>query len=54
MNMIHLSSIDRDVVVQELCISLAEKFGCECQWFAFGSDTILSYLGATAMRQYVM
>ena len=37
-----------DVVV---CISLGEKFCCECLWFVFGSDTTISYLGATAMSQ---
>ena len=46
-----LISVDTDVVV--IGISMAQKIGCDCLWFAFGTGTspTFRYLDATAMAQ---
>ena len=51
MNKILLRTVDTDVVV--IGISMAQKIGCDCLWFAFGTGTIptFRYLDATAMAQ---
>ena len=46
-NMIRISSVDTHVVV-----SLAEKLGCACIWFAFGSDTTFSYVDSSVSRSW--
>ena len=50
-NKILLRTVDTDVVV--IGISMAQKIGCDCLWFAFGTGTIptFRYLDATAMAQ---
>ena len=49
MNKILLRTVDTDVVV--IGISMAQKIGCDCLWFAFGTGTTFRYLDATAMAQ---
>ena len=52
MNKILLRTVDTDVVV--ISIRMAQKIGCDCIWFAFGTGTSPStcrYLDATAMAQ---
>ena len=49
MNKILLRTVDTDVVV--IGISMAQKIGCDCLWFAFGTGTIFRYIDATAMAQ---
>ena len=51
MNKILLGTVDTYVVV--IGISVAQKIGCDCLWFAFGTDTnpTFLYLDATAMAQ---
>ena len=51
MNKILLRTVDPDVLV--IGISMAQKIGCDCLWFAFGTGTspIFRYLDATGMAQ---
>ena len=49
MNKILLRTVDTYVVL--IGISMAQKIGCECIWFAFGTGTTFRYLDATAMAQ---
>ena len=51
MNKILLRHVDTDVVVIGIC--MAQKSGCDCLWFAFGTGTspTFQYLDATAMTQ---
>ena len=51
MNKILLRTVDTYVVV--VGISMAQKIGCDCLWFAFGTGTIptFRYLDTTAMAQ---
>ena len=49
MNKFLLRTVDTDVVV--VGISVAQKIGCDCLWFAFGTGTTFRYLDATAMAQ---
>ena len=51
MNKILLRTVDTDVVV--IGISMAQKIGCACLWFAFGTgpSPTFRYLDATAMAQ---
>ena len=51
MNKILLRTVDTDVVV--IGISMAQKIGCDCLWFAFGTGTspTFRYRDATAMAQ---
>ena len=49
MKKIILRTIDSDVVV--ISISMAQKIGCDCLWFAFGTGTTFRHLDATAMAQ---
>ena len=49
MDNILLRSVETDAVV--ICISMAQKIGCDCLWFAFGTGTKFRYLDATAMAQ---
>ena len=49
MNKILLRTVDTDVVV--IGISTAQKIGCDCLWFAFGTGTTFQYLDATSMAQ---
>ena len=51
MNKILLRTVDTDVVV--IGIIMAQKIGCDCLWFAFGTGTspTFRYLNATAMAQ---
>ena len=53
MNKILLRTVDTDVVV--IGISMAQKIGCDCLWFAFGTGTspTFRYLDATAMAQAI-
>ena len=48
-NKILLSTVDTDVVV--IGISMTQKIGCDCLWFAFGTGTTFRYIDATAMAQ---
>ena len=47
MNKILLRTVDTYVVV--IGISMAQKIGCDCLWFAFGTGTTFRYLDATAI-----
>ena len=51
MNKIILRTVDTDVVV--ICISMAQKIGCDCLWFAFGTGTspTFRYLDATTIAK---
>ena len=49
MNKILLRTVDTDVVV--IGFSMAQKIGCDCLWFAFGTGTTFRYFDATAMAQ---
>ena len=49
MNKILLRTVDTDVVVID--ISMAQQIGCDCLWFAFGTDTTFRYIDATAIAQ---
>ena len=49
MNKILLRTLDSDVVA--IGISMAQKIGFDCLWFAFGTGTTFRYLDATAMAQ---
>ena len=47
MKKIHLRTVDTYVVV--VGISMAQKNGCDCIWFAFGTGTTFRYLNAIVM-----
>ena len=44
-----IRTVDTDVVV--LCVSLAEKLGCECLWIAFGTGKSFRYINTTAVAE---